>query len=107
MKVLFNLFCFSLLIVSGCKKNPQDSNYYMNEAVITGFDNRMCACCGGLMFHFTATVDSISDHDRLVDDKNLLGITNDTKFPLTVKLDWTKSKSCLGNFIYVTKVSMR
>ncbi|MDB5012918.1 MAG: hypothetical protein JWQ25_1120 [Daejeonella sp.] len=105
MKASIYLIYFLFLTFSGCKKSPQDSHHYMNEAVISGPDFAMCPCCGGLKFRFINTVDSLPNVNRLTDDKNILGITNDTKYPLTVKLDWTLSSACSGHFINITRAS--
>jgi len=41
----------AFFIVSGCKKSESPATY-MNNAIITGYDLRLCACCGGLLINF-------------------------------------------------------
>lgn len=105
MKTLFYFITFAALTSLGCKKSPKDSHQYMSRVEITGPDLAMCPCCGGLKFHFISTEDTLPNVDRLNDEKNILGITSATKYPLSVKLDWTSSSKCSGRYINVTRVS--
>ena len=94
-------------MASGCKKTiPTDNHVYMNDAIIIGPDYRMCPCCGGLMFSFVGAPDSLSTKNRISDDNNVLGITNETRYPFKVKLDWkasTTGSACGMHYISVIK----
>ena len=87
-----------ILAVSSCKKSGNQASY-MNNAVITGYDLRLCACCGGLLINFSN--DTIPYHGTFYDCDNTpayLGIDSTTVFPVRLKADWKiDSAVCGGN----------
>jgi hypothetical protein len=48
-----------------CKKEPA----FMAKGIITGYDMRMCPCCGGLMLTFTDKTKPYEGDFFLVDNK--------------------------------------
>jgi hypothetical protein len=87
-------------LVSSCSK--KDS--YMSEAVITGYDARACACCGGLMINFDGITEPYMGDFKLIDNVGDLGIQASDTFPINVKVDWTGSpNTCGGNHITITR----
>jgi hypothetical protein len=87
-------------LVSSCNKYDA----YMSEAVITGYDARACACCGGLMINFDAITEPYKGDFKLIDNASDLGIQPNETFPINVKVDWTSNpNTCGGNHITVIR----
>jgi hypothetical protein len=101
---LYLLLLFSLTI-SACKKQAG----FMNNAVITGFDSRMCPCCGGLMINFIGETQPYKGEFYLItNDPPELGISNNSVFPIRIKVDWTQNgvgctSGAIGNLIKLTR----
>ena len=101
MKTLMFIFCISLLIAIGCKKTNEKP--YQSEGVITGYDYRMCAMCGGL--EITIKNDTSKNPPPFYEINSTLaqlGISDNTKFPINVSLDWKRDTGALGSFHYIT-----
>ncbi len=70
-------------------------------AVITGYDGRKCACCGGLMINFENITQSYTGDFYLIDNSSDLGLANAT-FPLYASVTYTvSSNTCGGKHIHV------
>lgn len=86
-----------LLSLAGCRKPSPE---YVWDGVITGPDYRKCACCGGWFI-------TIADEEYSfwsIPANSGLDLENE-KFPLKVKLDWTKpSDPCPFNRIEVLRI---
>jgi hypothetical protein len=91
--------------VVSCKKES-NTKY---KAVITGFDMRYCACCGGLVINFEGDTSFNSNNYYLIVNKpEEFGITYDSKFPIYVNVDWEKvPNGCLGREIKINKLVRR
>lgn len=77
------------VILSGCKKES------MTSAIITGFDSRMCACCGGLMITFTSNPDPYQGEFFLVtNDAAELEIAMTTSFPVYMQVEYEFKNIC-------------
>jgi len=86
---------------SSCKKDDK----YMSDAIITGYDGRMCMCCGGLMITFNGETEPYKGDFKLIDNSTEIGIRTNETFPVYVKVDWTPiSDKCFGNYIKVTRL---
>jgi hypothetical protein len=86
--------------MTSCKKN----NSYMSDAVITGYDARLCACCGGLMINFDGVIEPYKGDFKLIDNSSDLGISLNEVFPIYVKVDWTSNRNtCGGNHVTVIR----
>lgn len=93
-------FTLLSLLNGSCKKDDK----YMSDAVITGYDGRMCACCGGLMITFNGETRPYEGDFKLIDNSADLSIKPADTFPIYVKVDWTTDPSrCFGNYIEVTR----
>lgn len=91
------------IIFYSCADNPAQSS--MTDAVITGFDLRACACCGGLMINFNGDTASYKGEFYIISNNPAeFGITDISDFPIFVKVDWQKDTSaCINNRIIITK----
>lgn len=96
---LMAILLASTLLLSCKKEKP-----YMNNGVITGVDNRYCACCGGLMISFTGETIPYMGDFSLIDNPAITGISSTDKFPVYVKVDW-KQASDACNRITVTRIA--
>ena len=94
------------LLNISCKKN---NDPHLIDAVITGSDARVCACCGGLMLTFNGETHPYTGTFFLIDNNPAeLGIGNNESFPLLVKVDTSKSSvTCFNHFVHITKLERR
>jgi len=93
------MLCLSFIMVS-CKKTGE--NPYQSEGVITGYDMRTCAMCGGL--EITIKNDTIKNPPAFYEinsDLQQLGINSNAKFPINVSLNWKRDPSPLGAYNYI------
>lgn len=108
MKTFILVALFTVFTVIGCrneaiepdpsKKDPNKKEY-MNTVTITGYDLRMCACCGGFIGNFkgdTNTVHAPGAENYLIDNTpEELGLhVADVRFPFTLNVDWEQSTKC-------------
>ncbi|MBA3972333.1 MAG: hypothetical protein H0X46_09365 [Bacteroidetes bacterium] len=102
----FLVFC-SLSSVS-CKKTNGGNSFSLKDAVITGYDQRACPCCGGFMINFRGETKSYTGQFYLIEnDLSLHGITGASVFPLFVKMEYNYLEKCSGNFIAITKLTKK
>jgi len=96
----FIIICLVLVFIS-CKKN-NNVTPYQSQGVITGYDLRTCAECGGL---FIVIRDDTTKNAPLQYDINeslqQLGINPNTKFPINVNLNWVHDTTALGKYGYI------
>ena len=81
----------------------------MDKGIITGFDNRTCPCCGGLLINFKGETQSYVGEFYLIQNSSELGIGQDARFPMHVKVRWTQEglepvTCALGNIIKVLRI---
>ena len=92
----------TLLVISattGCRK----ANTYMTNAEVTGYDLRMCACCGGLWIR----LDNDSAPYDLSNTPASIGITDSTTFPLLLRVNWVPDTLHCGRYIRITGYEYR
>ncbi len=90
---------FIVLMVGVISCSAQDS--LKSNGVITGYDLRECACCGGYFIEIDSTKYRF---DQLPDSTEFV-IPNNPEFPINVTLDWyPDSSACLGDEIIVTAI---
>jgi hypothetical protein len=99
IKALILSSTMALLIFSGCKKSDRPQSTYTNNAIITGYDLRACACCGGLLINFDSVAHSYQGPFYDCDNEPAsLGIDSTTVFPVYLKVNWHFDSSvCGGN----------
>lgn len=94
-KIIFLVLMISITLLS-CKKEPQQEY----NGKITGYDLRMCACCGGTIIvigNATYRFDSLPPNSGI-------DLSKDT-FPIYVVVSWhKKSTQCLGDEIIIDKI---
>ena len=94
---------FVLLLTTSYKKEKP----YMNDAIITGDDARMCICCGGLMITFNGETRPYAGDFKLIENSADLGITEKDSFPIYVKVDWKTDTAKACNHIIITRFKRR
>ena len=96
------IFTLILLVMfTACDKKED----YMGEGVITGFDPRDCACCGGLLINLNSSstemfTDSTYQIDHVPADFN---IDVNSSFPVFISLDYKYSGAFCGKTIDITR----
>ncbi len=105
----FKLAILMFIILSSCRK--RDPELCTTDAVITGYDFRACACCGGLLINFENNPEKYSGKYYLIDEMPAnSGIGENSKFPLYVKVRYTIDKEKCGgnlNFVDIQKIKIR
>jgi len=90
---------FFFLLHTSCKKEEP----YMSNAIITGSDARMCICCGGLMINFDGETKPYTGDFKLIENSADLGITDNDKFPIYIKVDWKVDTTKACDRIIITR----
>ena len=93
-------FALLVLVISvtilSCKKEPQDEY----NGKITGYDLRMCACCGGIFIQ----INNAAYRFDSLPPKSGIDLAKDT-FPIYVVVSWHKKiTQCLGDEIILDKI---
>ena len=105
LAILFVSLTVMILATLSCRKDEM----YMSNAEITGWDLRMCPCCGGTII----TIDNVRSPNGNVYfliEQLPSGFTlgNNPKFPIAVKIDWEiDTTHCFGNYINITRIEKR
>ena len=80
----------------------------MSDAVITGWDQRACVCCGGLMISFTGETEPYKGDFKLIHNSSDLDIKTNDSFPIYVLVDWSADPNiCMGNHITVHRLKRK
>jgi hypothetical protein len=105
MSASFLLACSLTFTMLFGTRSCQKDEKYMTDAILTGYDARSCACCGGLMVTFNGETQPYSGDFMLIENTDAIGISSTDRFPIYVELDWTSdSTKCFGNYITVTRI---
>jgi hypothetical protein len=89
MKKSLSLLLALILLLAACKKDEP----YMTDAVLTGYDLRNCACCGGLLLNMGNAALKYSSDYYLVDQYPAdFVIDSTTAFPLYVRILWHQTQ---------------
>lgn len=104
-KLLITAVIFAFCFVLGCDDTVSPK---MDSAVITGFDVRECACCGGLMINFENNPASYQGKFYLISNNPQDLLKRDTfNFPIYVKVNWEKSAIiCVDEIINIKKIEI-
>lgn len=85
------------LVLCSCSNNDLG-----RSAVVTGYDGRQCACCGGLMINFENNTQSYEGDFYLIDNVNDLGLPNNVTFPIYAMVTYTLlPNTCGGKHIHI------
>jgi hypothetical protein len=96
MRNFFFLLLLIFVLLFSCKKEPQE----VYNGVITGYDMRKCACCGGIFID----IDKTSYRFDSLPPKSGIDFTTDT-FPIRVVVTWHKKDiQCIGDEIIIDKI---
>ena len=91
-------FIFVLIFCMSCS---MEEDSYKSTGVITGADDRECACCGGYFIE----IDRNTYRFFNIPPNSNLKLDNPV-FPIYVKLDWNPDpNACLGDEIIVTRIA--
>jgi len=98
----FLLLSATLLINLGCRKT-NDSNFGTSDAVITGFDNTECFCCGGFIVNIINNP-PYSDNFLARDLPAGSNISASSDFPVYVKIAWQPDTTDCERHIIITQL---
>jgi hypothetical protein len=103
MKKANSIFMILLLTImfNACEHKDYE---YMGEGVLTGYDPRDCACCGGLVINLNSNstdffTDSTYQIDIVPDDFDITSFD----FPVLIKLDYERNGKLCGKTIDILK----
>lgn len=100
MKIKLIIILLLLTGISGCRKNNVTT--YSDSGILTGFDARLCACCGGVFLE--------SDDTKTYHIESLPGMTNEDfgklVFPKRIKYNKSFNRDCSG-IIYINITSYK
>lgn len=107
-KLFYPLLCwliFSGATASQCNKPQINREPAATAAVITGYDARLCPCCGGLMINFNgATEGQVASSFLIENDLSAYGITDKSRFPIFVQVAYTALEGCNNKRIRITQL---
>ena len=90
-----------LLVFTLSIESCRDETIWMNDAEITGYDYRECACCGGYF------IDIADETYRFyeIPEGSSLEINTETIFPISVQVNWHEMENaCMGDEIILDDV---
>jgi len=96
------LLIFLSLILFSCSKD--DDIKFESAAKITGYDMRKCVCCGGWLIEIDER--KVANHFDKLPKSSSIDLQN-TKFPVLVNLNWTKTDTYCGNGIIINNIELR
>ena len=79
----------------------------MNEGVLTGYDMRLCGCCGGIMISFSGTTAPYSGSYKLISNGADFGFNGAEKFPIAVKIDWVADSTSPCDKILIKRLKRK
>lgn len=98
----------AVLLVMGIARFSCQKEKGLDNATLTGFDQRMCPCCGGLMITFTGETKPYTGAFFLIENSaSEFGITAADTFPIYVKVAWNKLEKCKGTYVKITHFKRR
>lgn len=109
MKHLFAIISLMLFILAGLSCNKNDNNNYMAEGVLTGYDVRDCACCGGLLINLNSNDTALytdSTYQIYLIPKDF-DINVGSDFPIFIRLDYERNDKLCGKTIDILRFERR
>lgn len=109
MKTTFVISISLIFLVLCTTCNKKEDSGYMGEGVITGFDVRDCACCGGLLINLnSSSTELYSDSTYQIDHvPGNFYINAYTGFPVFIRLDYERTNALCGKTIDITRFEIR
>lgn len=95
-KQILNTLVAGFLVLAGCTNNDLGQ-----AAVITGYDGRQCACCGGLMINFENNTQPYTGDFYLIDNVSDLGLPDNATFPIYAVVSYKLVSSTCNKHIHV------
>jgi len=88
--------------ISACQ---YDSVGFEDTGTLTGYDPRMCACCGGIFIEIKGNTYRFFELPK----NSNVALGGSIKFPVPVRLTWEDRKvNCAGDeLINVTQIALR
>jgi hypothetical protein len=109
MKIINLTISTFLLFITLNSCDHKEEYTYMGEGVITGFDPRDCACCGGLLINLnSSSTELFTDSTYQID--NVPGnfpIDVNTIFPVFISLDYKRTGALCGKTIDITRFEIK
>ncbi|PKV48876.1 hypothetical protein ATE84_0891 [Aquimarina sp. MAR_2010_214] len=91
-----------LIFLTSCNSDD-DEPEFESTALISGFDMTLCTCCGGWIID----IDGEESENRFSELPQNSGINLETvEFPISVKLNWTKSNEYCGQGITIESLKL-
>jgi hypothetical protein len=96
-----------LILLTTCNKKQEST--YMGEGVITGYDPRDCACCGGVLINLNSSstemfTDSTYQIDKVPENFN---INVNSNFPIFIRLDYQYTGALCGTTIDIIRFEIK
>jgi hypothetical protein len=117
MKTLHRVFIAILSIVlitavSCSKSSGKDDNGNAVHAIFTGYDMRMCACCGGLMVNFEGKTEPAfsPEYYQVKNTPESIGIASTATFPVHADVTYVvEAEPGCGTkgFVTITSIKIR
>jgi len=105
LSLLVFVVAATIFTTLSCRKD----NPYMSNAEITGWDLRLCVCCGGI----TVTIDNVPNPNGYAffltgDLPAGFSLGDHPQFPIAVKIDWAiDTAHCSGKYIIISRIKRR
>ena len=102
MKTLITFFTLAIIVTFIACEHHED---FMGEGVITGYDPRDCACCGGLLINLnSSSTELITDSTYQINliPKNF-DINVYSTFPVFIRLDYERNNKMCGKTIDIIR----
>jgi hypothetical protein len=100
-----NLLIILLLFITFDSCEQKEEYTFMGEGVITGYDPRDCACCGGLLINLnSSSTELITDSTYQINliPKNF-DINVYSTFPVFIRLDYERNNKMCGKTIDIIR----
>ena len=106
---IYLIILIGIFALNSCKHDISSDNKGAVEAVLLGYDNRNCDCCGGLMISFLPQPDLFPDQFKLIGNlPSNTGLNDSTVYPLKVLVKWKYGESVCGDeFIDITWLKIK
>lgn len=103
------ILLLTLFANNSCKREATSNRgaTNTNDAILTGPDQRVCLCCGGMMITFNGETKPYTGEFRQISNVSDLGITPQDTFPIYVNVDWKEDTTNVCKWIFITRIKRR